>query len=193
MSKQNTTVKKRLWAFVMYPDSMPDDAFERIKQSGLPCAISPLHDKDLNPDEVEKKPHYHVILTYSGPTTFNSVSKFTSSLNGTIPVPLESVRGYYRYLTHKDNPEKFQYDDNDIVHLNGFNIGDFIELTKSEVVQLKIKIQGIIREYNIIEYGDLMDFLLDNDMITEYEIASNNTLFFNSYISSKRHFLNQNS
>lgn len=38
----------------MYPDSMPDDAIDILKQSGLPCAISPLHDKDLNPDEVEK-------------------------------------------------------------------------------------------------------------------------------------------
>lgn len=189
--KQSTAVKKRLWAFVMYPDSMPKDAIETLKQSGLPCAISPLHDKDLNPDEVEKKPHYHVILVYSGPTTYNAVSKFTASLNATVPQPLESVRGYYRYLTHKDNPEKFQYDDNDIVHLNGFNISDFVELTKSEVIQIKIKVQQFIREYNITEYGELMDMLLDNELMVEYEIASNNTLFFNSYVSSRRHVLNQ--
>lgn len=191
MMKQHTTVKKRLWAFVMYPDSMPNDAIDILKQSGLPCAISPLHDKDLNPDDVEKKPHYHVILVYSGPTTYNAVSKFTASLNATVPQPLESVRGYYRYLTHKDNPEKFQYDDNDIVHLNGFNISDFVELTKSEIVQIKIKVQQFIREFNITEYSELMDMLFDNELMVEYEIASNNTLFFNSYVSSRRHVSNQ--
>lgn len=104
---------------------------------------------------------------------------------------MESVRGYYRYLTHKDNPEKFQYDDNDIVHLNGFNISDFMELTKSEVIQVKIKVQQFIREYDITEYGELMDMLLDNELMVEYEIASNNTLFFNSYVSSRRHVMNQ--
>ena len=42
-------------------------------KTGLQCAISPLHDKDMNPDNTPKKPHYHVILTYSGPTSYNVV------------------------------------------------------------------------------------------------------------------------
>lgn len=149
-------------------------------------AISPLHDKDINPTGEPKKAHYHVLLVYSGPTTYNAVAKFTASLNATIPQALESVRGMYRYFSHKDNPEKYQYDESDILNVNGFNISDLIELTKSEVNEIKANILKLIREIGIVEYSDLIDFLTDNEMMAEYDVAINNTFFFNTYITSKR-------
>lgn len=45
----------RSWAFVMYPDSMPDNWEEIIKNTGLPMAISPLHNKDIDPTGEEKR------------------------------------------------------------------------------------------------------------------------------------------
>lgn len=182
----NPKIKKRNWAFVMYPESMPDDFQDIISQSGIPCAISPLHDKDVNATGEAKKPHFHVILCYDGPTTYSAVSAFTASLNGTIPQPLESLKGYYRYLTHKDNPEKAQYSDNDIVCCNGFNPRDFIDLTKSEVLQLIKEIQELIREGNIFEYSDLLDTLLDSDMIDMYDVATSHTMLLAKYIDSRR-------
>ena len=179
-------VKKRNWTFVLYPESAPADWLEKLKLSGLMCAISPLHDKDVNPTGEKKKAHYHVLLVYSGPTTYNAVAKFTASLNATIPQALESVRGMYRYFSHKDNPEKYQYDENDIMTVNGFNIADLVELTKSEVNEIKKNILCIIREIGIVEYSDLVDFLTDNEMLTEYDVAINNTFFFNTYITSRR-------
>ena len=115
-------IKKRNWAFVLYPESAPADWREQLQKTGLQCAISPLHDKDMNPDNTPKKPHYHVILTYSGPTSYNVVKALTDGFNQPIPQALEQVRGYYRYLTHKDNPEKAQYDEREIKTINGFNI-----------------------------------------------------------------------
>lgn len=179
-------VKKRNWTFVLYPESAPADWLEKLKLSGLMCAISPLHDKDVNPTGEKKKAHYHVLLVYSGPTTYNAVAKFTASLNATIPQALESVRGMYRYFSHKDNPEKHQYDESDIMTVNGFNIADLVELTKSEVNEIKKNILCIIREIGIKEYSDLVDFLVDNEMMTEYDVAINNTFFFNTYITSRR-------
>lgn len=43
-------IKKRNWAFVLYPESAPADWREQLQKTGLQCAISPLHDKDMNPD-----------------------------------------------------------------------------------------------------------------------------------------------
>lgn len=180
------SIKKRNWTFVLYPESAPEDWRERIKISGLMAAISPLHDKDINPTGEAKKAHYHILLVYSGPTTYNAVAKFTASLNATIPQALESVRGMYRYFTHKDNPEKYQYQETEIRSLNGFNIADLVELTKSEVNELKAKILKLIREVGIVEYASLIDFLVDNGMTAEYDVAINNTFFFNTYICSKR-------
>lgn len=179
--------KKRTWAFVLYPESAPPDWRELLKISGLMAAISPLHDKDTNPTGEPKKAHYHIILVYSGPTTYNAVAKFTASLNSTIPQALESVRGMYRYFSHKDNPEKYQYPESEITCVNGFNIADLIELSKSEVNEIKTNIIKLVRELNIIEYSQLVDFLVDNEMLVEYDVAVNNTFFFNSYIASRRH------
>ena len=186
MATKKSNVKKRHWAFVLYPESAPSDWLEQLQKTGLQCVISPLHDKDLNPTGEPKKAHYHIILSYAGPTTFNAVNSLCDSLNQPIPQALEQVRGYYRYLTHKDNPEKYQYSEDDIKALNGFNIADFVELSKSEVLEIKKKLQELIRTECIIEYSDFMDYLLDNGMSLEYEVGSNNTYFFEKYIASKR-------
>ena len=179
-------VKKRNWAFVLYPESAPENWKGELQQTGLQCAISPLHDRDMNPDNTPKKPHYHVILVYSGPTSYNVVKALTDKLNQPIPQALEQVRGYYRYLTHKDNPEKAQYSETEIRTINGFNIADFSELTRSEITQIKKNLQVLIRQNDMVEYAQLMDFLQDSEMNVEYEVASNNTLFFDRYIGSRR-------
>lgn len=179
-------VKKRNWAFVAYPESLPSNWIDTLRESGLQCAISPLHDKDINATGEPKKPHYHVILCYSGPTSYNVVKGLTDKLNATIPQALEQVRGYYRYLTHKDNPEKAQYDERDIQTVNGFCIYDFVEMTKSEVLAIKRELQTLIRELDITEYSDLMDLLQDSDMVQQYDVASSNTYFFEKYITSRR-------
>lgn len=180
-------VKKRNWAFVLYPESAPEDWREQLQMTGLQCAVSPLHDKDVNADGEPKKPHYHIIVCYSGPTSYNVVkSSLTDRLNQPIPQALEQVRGYYRYFTHMDNPEKYQYSESDISTINGFNIADFVEMTKSEVLRYKYDLQQLIRNLDITEYSDFMDYLQDNDLKTEYDVASNNTYFFERYICSRR-------
>lgn len=180
-------IKKRNWAFVLYPESAPVDWRDQLQKSGLQCCVSPLHDKDLNPTGEEKKAHYHVIIIYEGPTTYNNVKSLTDSLNCPIPQALEQVRGYYRYLTHKDNPEKYQYDENEITFINGFNILNLCELTKAEIISIKKEIQSIIRSLEFTEYSQLMDYLLDNELANYYEVASNNTLFFDRYLGSCRY------
>lgn len=180
-------VKKRNWAFLLYPESAPSDWREQLQQTGLQCAISPLHDRDLNPTGEAKKPHYHVILAYSGPTSYNVVKGLTDALHQPIPQALEQIRGYYRYFTHKDNPEKAQYSDLDIQTINGFDIGNYVEMTRAEVMAVMKSLQEFIRKYDVVEYSQLMDVLLDNEMNLEYEVASNHTLFFDKYLTSRRH------
>lgn len=182
-------VKKRNWAFVLYPESAPKDWREQLQRSGLQCAISPLHNQDVNPTGEPKKPHYHVILTYSGPTSFNVVKALTNGrLGQTIPQALEQVEGYYRYFTHQDNPEKAQYSAKDIQTINGFDIRDFVELSKSEVIRIKREIMDFIRDNRIYEYADLMEMLMDGGEETAdyFEVASNNTVYFDRYLSSRR-------
>ena len=184
MNKQN--VKKRNWAFVLYPESAPEGWLDQLQGTGCKVVVSPLHDKDIDPNGELKKAHYHVIIIYDGPTSFSVIKRITDSLNQPIPQPLEQLRGYYRYLTHKDNPDKYQYNEKDIVKLNGFQINDYIDLTRSEVTKLKKEIFSFIADKEIVEYCDLLDGLRAEGLDDHWEIASNNTIMFNTYLSSKR-------
>lgn len=179
-------MKKRYWAFVLYPESAPENWREILQQTGLSICVSPLHDKDINPTGEPKKAHYHIILCYSGPTTFKCVKAITDSLNQPIPIALEQVRGYFRYLTHKDNPEKYQYDEKDITTINDFDIDNYNDLSVSQIKTIMIDIQKIIRDNNIYEYCDLLDFLLDSDLLSYLDVAQNHTILFNTYITSLR-------
>ena len=185
MSGKN--VKKRNWAFVLYPESAPEDWLLQLQQTGLQCAVSPLHDKDLDPTGEPKKSHHHIILCYSGPTSYNVVKRLTDGLNQPIPQPLEQVRGYYRYLTHLDNPEKYQYSATEIVTINGFNIADFCELTKSEVNKVLRQLMDYICENNLDEYADLMEMTMCEGVPPEwFDVASSHTLFLGTYLKSRR-------
>lgn len=184
-SKSTKNIKKRNWSFLVYLDSCPDDWIDILQLKGLPFAISPLHDKDINPDGTPKKPHYHVILVFGAPTTFNNVKSITDELNQPIPIPLESVRGMYRYFTHKDNPEKYQYDEKYIRLFNAFDVTDV--LNNFEVYTGLKDIQLLIIENDLLEYSDLMDYLLQNDLMELWNIACSHTLFLNTYITSIRH------
>lgn len=187
MSKKNANIKKRNWTMLVYPESAPKNWREFLTETCLPIAISPLHDKDVDPTGELKKEHYHVILCFPGPTTFNVVQQICDELNAPIPKPLEAVRGMYRYFTHKDNPDKYQYDEHDISVINGFSISDYNELTRSEVNEIKMNILELICQRSIIEYSQLLDILRNEGLPEEFDIAVNNTLMLNTYITSRRH------
>lgn len=180
-------IKKRYWAMVLYPESAPINWRDKLRESGIQCAISPLHDKDLNADNTPKKAHYHIILCYEGPTTFKNVCSLTESLNQPIPQPLEQLRGYYRYLVHKDNPEKYQYDESMITTINGFDISNYLDLTSTQVIAILKQITQFIDDNNITEYCELIKIFRENDFYSQFlEIAINKTFFLNSYICSYR-------
>lgn len=187
MTKKLTEIKGRSWAFVMYPDSMPNNWIEIIRNTGLPMAISPLHNMDLNPTGEEKKVHYHVICYYENPTTANNVyENVCKPLNATIPIKLESMKGMFRYHIHLDNPEKFQYDDRDRQFYNGFDVALVSDLTKTEELKLLKEIIIFIKDNNIFEFVDLINCFITNDSSELIDVCKRNSGFLSLYITSFR-------
>lgn len=186
-------VKKRHWTFLVYPDSAPADWWERLCASGLRGEVSPLHDKDTN-QEIDpktgkpevKKGHYHIVVCYDGPTTYSAVLAFAKEFGASIVKPVESIRGMDRYLTHMDNPDKYQYDRAEVRSFGGFSIRDYVELSATEKQALRVRVMDIIREADLMEYCDLLDLLRDSDMMDELETAMSNTVLFRGYIESRR-------
>lgn len=178
--------KARHWAIVVYPESAPDNWIELINDTHLTFAISPLHDKDTNPDGEIKKAHWHVILSWDGPVRKSVAKKMADLVGAPQPVKLESVRGAYRYFTHMDNPDKFQYDEKEIKTFNGFDISNYVALTKEEKYEAIKKIKKLIHERGIVEYIDLLDVVEVEDE-SLFKVVCDNTILVTAMLRSARH------
>lgn len=180
-------LKKRNWTFELYDDSCSNDWEDYLNSTGVPY-IYAYHDKDVNPTGEPKKPHYHVMLCFDGPITFSNVKTYGERVgcaNGVI-YPVGSVRGMVRYFCHKDNPDKYQYEEDVLQCRNGFDPKDYFALTCSQIKAFKRKIIEFIIDNEITEYADLIDTLMYSDYTDMFDIASQNTFFFTQYIKSKR-------
>nr|WP_015237552.1 replication protein [Mycoplasma yeatsii]AFY63024.1 plasmid replication initiation protein [Mycoplasma yeatsii] len=185
-NNQNQT-KQKYWTILAYPDSVPDNWKEILTETGLPFA-GILHDKDVTEKGKPKKPHWHLVTAFPNTTTFNNVvSTITSKLNAPIPQGIADINGMYDYLTHKNNPEKYQYDSRELFFINGFSISNYRDITKNEIDKIKQEIQHFIIENDYIEYSQLMDWCLYNNL-DWHKVASQNSNYFSKYISSRRHY-----
>lgn len=163
----------------------PDDWVEQLQNTGLPFVVSPLHDKDENPDGTKKKPHWHVIISWSNTTTYRSARALAEDiLHCPLPQILKSVNGMYRYLTHADNPEKHQYNEpNEKPRCyNGWQR----PLDENDVIELKRKIRLLIYTEDCEEYGELLS-VCEMLGVEYFDVASRHTFFFDKLCSSYRH------
>lgn len=177
-------VKGKYWCFVLYPESAPENWREVLNRSGLAWAVSPLHECDLNADGSKKKAHYHVIVVWLASTTYNAVKKFThETLSATVPQVLHSPLGYYRYFTHQDNPEKYQYSADGIEAGNGFDIADYAKLTKQQKLEMHMKISKMILEKRIGRYDQAVEMCMCLGF-DEYEMLTSHTIHFTNLCKS---------
>lgn len=183
------SVKARHWAGIVYPESMPENWKDIITASHVPCVMSPLHDKDVNPDGTPKKPHYHIMFCYPNTTTGSSASHILAQLGSSLHAErVMSAVGNYRYLTHRDNPEKAQYSEDDIQSFNGFSYTDYIgERTLTEKLSLGQEVMDIVMSdacppnyIALIQYLQMMGY----DALLEYVMT--NTYFVKELLASKR-------
>ena len=160
MAKDDTRV--RLWATVVYPESAPDDWQSIISDLMIPCYISPLHDRDLNSDGTPKKAHHHVLFVFDCKKSRQQIEEITKQFGGVGQELVKSKRGYARYLCHLDNPEKAQYDIDDVKSYGGLDYEADIG-----IVINKYKIIGEMIDFvsanNIIYYSDLCDYARANE------------------------------
>ena len=158
----------------------PDDWIEKLHQTGLAFCVSPLHDKDRNPDGKIKKPHWHVIVSWGNTTTYRSARELCTMLCCPLPRLLKNPTGAYRYHQHRDNPEKHQYTESSTTY-NGWER----PLDSNEVTEIKREIRHIIYLEDCIEYDELLEVL--ESYGPEYEdVASNNSFFCVKLLSGYR-------
>ena len=170
--KNPSTGKSKYFCAMLYPDCTTYDSnklIQSLANEHFSFAVSPIHDRDVEDDGSLIKAHFHLLLAYSSATTLSNIRSWFN-VCGMPESELHSVRvcasgiGYYRYLTHKDNPEKFQYNDSDIRIFNDFD-GIFKKFanTESDKISNLVRIFQIIDELNTISFHSLIQYLMLNE------------------------------
>lgn len=180
-------IKGRDWTFIVYPESAPDNWRDVLNETHMRWVESPLHDKDVDPNGEIKKSHWHILLSSDGPITKSSVLKIVEPLNVPMPMKVGSAKGLIRYMTHTDNPEKYQYEASDIVAHNGADIASYLEMTKTDKIIVMKEIMTYIYENEINNYAEfVMDCIQTSD--EWFDVAINhNTLAINKMIDAMWH------
>lgn len=187
-SQKSNRVESRNWVFVLYPESLPVDWLDiLIDVRGV---LSPLHDKDVNPDGTIKKAHYHLLLTFEGKKSNLQMEALAKQLNCPSPQICKCVRAQVRYFIHLDNPEKHQYSKQEYRSIGGFDLDTYLSKSLSEKEQEErlfvADMLKIINECDIIEYEDLLIYVMQ-ERAEDYQLFRSNSFVFVNFLKSRRH------
>lgn len=184
MSKKETSIRTRNYATIIYPDSAPSDWKEKLMNLHIPAFISPLHDKDTNPDGTLKKPHYHVLLLFDGVKSKKQVSQMLEEIGAVGLEVVHSSSGYARYLIHADNPEKAPYPEKDVIALSGANyaVATYVPVDDLSIVADMIK---FIFENHITSFAEFTNICtFNNPEWLRVLVLKKTSYFFIQYIKS---------
>lgn len=188
----NSTTKDsraRVWTFLIYPSSAPDNWREILDSKAIPWVESPLHnpDKDsINKDERDHR-HHHCLLSFEGKKSQEQVENIIKELNSTLPFVVDSPRSMVRYFAHLDQPEKEKFAPSDIIFHCGYDCKDYLVQSQDKYLYVD-EMMTYIKDNEIIEYHDFVDATRQFHYDTWFRSLCDNTSFIiNLYIKSYRH------
>lgn len=115
--KKSTPKKHRHFAMSTYISL--EEIQEYVKKDTIEKYAYILHDKE------ESEPHYHLVVSFSNPRTWDGVKKdFAKYDQNTLVKVVKSLDGVLDYLTHRNKPEKYQYPEEAVTN-NGYYRGGY--------------------------------------------------------------------
>jgi len=182
--KQNGNGRTRNFATVVYPESAAENWQTVLSEFHVPAFISPLHNEDYNPDGEKKKEHYHVLIMYDGVKTVEQAMQIIESIGGVGCEKIGTLRGYARYLCHLDNPEKHQYNIDEVINIAGASYVDIIGLPTDKYIAIGEMID-FCADQNIYSYSDLLLYsrIHRNDWFRT--LCDNGTVVMREFLQSK--------
>lgn len=175
--------RTRNFACVLYPESAPDNWQDIIAELKIPFLISPLHDKDINPGGEPKKPHRHIIACFEGKKSIEQVKNVFETFGGVGCEPIQSIRGYARYLCHLDNPEKAQYDTSEVLQFGGADYVSTIGLPTDKYKAIR-EMMAYCKDNNIVSYAELLDIAAETHFDWFRVLCDNGTVVIKEYLKS---------
>lgn len=194
--------RSRNWVGIAYPENLIDGWLEVLNSQGVQAVVSPLHDSDkyekdvIKDGEIQhkkgelKKPHYHVVFIFDSVKSEQQVNSLFAMLHKEKPpicIQILNLRGTIRYLVHKDDKTKAQYNECDIINIGGVDLSKYMnnEQEKDEDLTNKfVKIINLFEEYEIFTFSDACSLLFsyDEELFTVFR---KNAYFFSQLIKDR--------
>lgn len=150
---------KRVWTFLVYPESCVKDWKKKLDELFVPFVCSPLHEFDLYDDGLTKKAHWHVVTLFEGKKSYQAVNEFCQDIHATIPLPVLDTRKMIRYLIHIDDKDKYQYNQSDIDNHSGNDISKYFLPTQDECLHIVADIMRFIEANQVTEFNTLESYI----------------------------------
>lgn len=154
--------RARAWTCVVYPDSAPENWLEILAEQLTEAIVSPLHDKDIEPTGEVKKPHWHVVLSFKNPTSFEKAKEVFDAIGGVTPpesqAKVKDFKQMARYLCHLDQPNKHRYSMED-VHVCGAIDYPALVMSGADEDDMLDEIFEFIRRYQIVSFAEFIDLV----------------------------------
>lgn len=186
--------RTRNWSTIIYPrqseedkTECPDNWVDILAEMGVKCAVSPLHDKDVDSNGQKKKAHRHVLIAFDGVKTRQQAKEVFDRIGGVGAEPVNSLYGMTRYLTHEDNPEKAHYSTVDVLTFGGFEYKRYASTKEDEEKQVMSQMGEIFRDIedrSLYSFSDVADYLLQ-EKPELFSCYRKNAYFFANYLKSK--------
>jgi hypothetical protein len=182
--KKSSNKRTRNFATVVYPESAPEGWQDILSDQFVPSFISPLHDKDLNPTGEAKKPHYHVVIMFDSVKTAEQAEYIFNLIGGVGCEVVQSIRGYSRYLCHLDNPDKAQYNQENVRCLCGADYSAVIGLVLDKYKAIGEMID-YCKENGVFSYSDLLEYARMERFDWFRVLCDNGTVVIKEYLKSR--------
>lgn len=176
MSKKNNP-KSRIWSIELYPENDKHNEILSKLYNGYNF-IGVLHDRDIYEDDNEelghkkgdlKKPHYHIILKFEN-ARYKSALSNELELEENLIQKLSSYKSYLIYMTHRDYPQKAQYDIEEF--FGSLKLEAIKELgTNSESNQFFEILNYIKFQNKYIKFQDISEFVFQYGYYSTYRRA----------------------
>lgn len=155
--------RARAWTAIVYPGSAAPDWQDVLREQLVECLISPFHNKDVNPNGERKKPHYHVVISFKNPTTYERACEVFEAIDAVVPPEKEcrvkDFRQMARYLCHLDQPDKHRYEISDVISIGAIDYASLVMSAADEDAILD-EIFQTMDEENILTYSMMVRYCM---------------------------------
>ena len=153
--------RARAWTAILYPESAAENWLDVLRDQLIVCLVSPLHDNDVLPTGEKKKEHYHLVLSFKNPTTYEKACEVFAAVNAVVPPEKEAkvkdFRQMARYLCHLDQPDKHRYEMTDVISIGSIDYQTLCMSAADEDAMLD-EIFEAMDEYYLDSYPKVVRF-----------------------------------